>query len=345
MFKQLPTPDYFDPKNAEKLYMIDYQGIEAKAYEMRRRHNVPTFASDLRSGKIVTLMPIDVQNTFCLPNGQLFVGGASGRAAVDDNIRLAQFIYREAGNIGRIIPTLDTHKRMQIFHPVMLVNSRGEHPAPYSEITVEAVEKGEWKANPEVAASEFDGNIAELQAYLMYYVRELRKKGRYALTIWPYHGILGGSSHALQALVEEAIWYHNALRGSQTKPEIKGGKILTENYSVIGPEVTKWPNGKPMVQKNVEFINNLQTSHRLIITGQAKSHCVAWTIDDLLVEINAKDPNLAKRVYLMEDCTSPVVVPGIVDHTDAANAAFKRFADAGMHIVKSTTPMSEWPDF
>ena len=88
-----------------------------------------------------------------------------------------------------------------------------------------------------------------------------------------------------------------------------------------------------MIQR---FIQELQECDRLIIAGQAKSHCVAWTVSDLLDDILAVDPQLAKKVYLLEDCTSPVVVPGVVDHTDAADAAYEWFAKAGMHIVKST---------
>ncbi len=80
----------------------------------------------------------------------------------------------------------------------------------------------------------------------------------------------------------------------------------------------------------------------VIIAGQAKSHCVAWTIDDLLNEIHASDPALARNIYLLEDCTSPVVIPGIVDYTDDADRAFQRFANVGMHIVRSTDPISSW---
>ncbi|MFQ5932855.1 MAG: isochorismatase, partial [Nitrospiraceae bacterium] len=40
---------------------------------------------------------------------------------------------------------------------------------------------------------------------------------------------------------------------------------------------------------------------------------------------------------------SPVVVPGVIDYTDQANAAFRRFADAGMHVVRSTDPIKSWP--
>jgi hypothetical protein len=32
-----------------------------------------------------------------------------------------------------------------------------------------------------------------------------------------------------------------------------------------------------------------------------------------------------------------------VDFTDQANAAFQRFADAGMHVVRSIDPIDKWP--
>jgi nicotinamidase-related amidase len=51
---------------------------------------------------------------------------------------------------------------------------------------------------------------------------------------------------------------------------------------------------------------------------------------------------LAERTYLLEDCTSPIVVPG-VDYTDQADAAFRRYAAAGMHVVRSADPIETWP--
>jgi len=80
----------------------------------------------------------------------------------------------------------------------------------------------------------------------------------------------------------------------------------------------------------------------VIVAGQAKSHCVAWTIADLLTEIQVFDPALASKVYLLEDCTSPVVVPGVIDFTEQADAAYKRFAEAGMHLVQSTDAIADW---
>jgi nicotinamidase-related amidase len=177
------------------------------------------------------------------------------------------------------------------------------------------------------------------QQMMIHYAEELEHKGKYALTIWPYHAMLGGIGHALVPAVEEAIFFHSIARNAQPDFEIKGDKPFTENYSVIGPEVLTGPMGEALGRRNMKFIQQLQNVDRLYIAGQAKSHCVAWTVSDLLEDIQATDPDLAKKVYLLEDCTSPVVVPGVVDHTDTANEAYARFEKAGMKIVKSTDPI------
>jgi nicotinamidase-related amidase len=112
---------------------------------------------------------------------------------------------------------------------------------------------------------------------------------------------------------------------------------------MLGPEVTEGPDGEELAAKNSRLIEDLLEFDAVIVAGQAKSHCVAWTIDDLLAHDDAQVERLAERVYLLEDCSSPVVVPGVVDYTDKADAAFQRFAAAGMHVVRSTDPLGEWP--
>jgi nicotinamidase-related amidase len=119
---------------------------------------------------------------------------------------------------------------------------------------------------------------------------------------------------------------------------MKGNQPLTEHYSVLGPEVMHDAKGEIICGKNLEFIDLLLDFDRILIAGQAKSHCVAWTIRDLLDGMVARDESLVKKVYLLEDCTSPVVVPGVVDFTEQADAAFQKFAEAGMNVVKSTEP-------
>jgi nicotinamidase-related amidase len=123
---------------------------------------------------------------------------------------------------------------------------------------------------------------------------------------------------------------------------VKGENPLTEHYSMLGPEVTKGPDGELLGTRNTGLVAKLLTFDAVVVAGQAKSHCLAWTIDDLLADERAGE-RLAERTYLLEDCTSPVVVPGVVDYTDEADAAFERYRAAGMNVVRSTDPLARWP--
>ena len=96
-------------------------------------------------------------------------------------------------------------------------------------------------------------------------------------------------------------------------------------------------------EKSEKIFKKVQKYDAVIFAGQAKSHCVAWTLSDLLDQIQEYDPDLVSKVYLLEDCSSPVVVPGVIDYTDQADADFARFTEAGMNIVHSTEQMTNWP--
>ena len=328
----LPLPPFFDPGTVASVWRIPYEERARQARDWARQHALQSAASDAAR---TWLMLIDVQNTFCIPDFELYVGGRSGHGAVDDNVRLCEFIYRNLGKITHITATMDTHLTMQVFHAIFFVDRDGNHPAPYTDIHVSELREGRWMFNPGLAA-EFDVAPEYAQQMMIHYAGALQKSGKYALTIWPYHAMLGGIGHALVSSVAEALFFHSVARLAQTEIVTKGEAPFTENYSVIGPEVLTGPMDEPLGIHDPRFIQELQECDRLIIAGQAKSHCVAWTVSDLLDDILAANPELAKKVYLLEDCTSPVVVPGVVDHTDAADAAYEWFAKAGMHIVKST---------
>ena len=329
---QLPIPDFFDAARVGEIWKVDYAARADQARAFALQHNLkPASASRER----LSLMLIDVQNTFCTPGFELFVGGRSGNGAVEDNVRLCEFIYRNLGKLTHIIATMDTHTSQQIFHPIFFVDAQGNHPAPYTDIHVDEVQSGKWAFNPALAP-QFGIAPEYGQQMVLHYAETLKKKGKYALTIWPYHAMLGGIGHALVPAVEEAIFFHSHARVDQPHFAIKGDKPFTENYSVVGPEVLTGPMEEVLGVRDSQFIQHLQDVDKLYIAGQAKSHCVAWTVQDLLDDILATDPELAKKVYLLDDCSSAVVVPGVVDHTEAANEAYARFSKAGMHIVKST---------
>ena len=328
----LPVPAFFDRGRCSEVWRVPYQERAAAAAAWAAQHGVAPARTDRRR---VGLLLIDCQNTFCIPGYELFVGGRSGRGAVDDSARICEFIYRNLGALTEIVATLDTHTAWQVFHPVFLVNEAGEHPPPATIISAADVRAGRWRINPAAGP-------AQLQEHLRYYCETLEQRGKYQLMVWPYHAMLGGIGHALVAAIEEAVFFHSIARQSPSGFEQKGGAPLVENYSALRPEITAGADGAPLGVQNTALLERLLSWDVIVIAGQAKSHCVAWTVADLLAEMQTRDPALARKVHLLEDCSSAVVVPG-ADFTDDAEAAYARFAAAGMHRVQSTTPLADWP--
>jgi nicotinamidase-related amidase len=340
--RELPIPDHFDPARVGEVYRVDYQERARDAVEYRLRHAVAPASLD---GPTVGLLLVDVQNTFSLPGFELFVAGRSGRGAVDDAVRLSEFLYRNLASITRIHATMDTHSAFQIFHPAFLLDEEGRSPAPMTAISLEDVESGRFRVNPEASSALAFGDAAFLDRHLLHYCRLLSREGKYRLMVWPYHAILGGIGHALVSAVEEAIFFHTIARESQASFEIKGASPLTENYSALRPEVQEDEGGKPIAPRNDALLEKLLSYDALVVAGEAKSHCVSWTVSDLLAEIRRRDPGLAGKVYLLEDCTSSVVVPGVADFTEDAERAFSEFEAAGMHRVRASEPMDTWRGF
>jgi nicotinamidase-related amidase len=320
MAGELPLPPHYDPARVAEVWRVAYEERAREAEGWAREHRTAPAAEDQFR---VCLVLVDCQNTFCTPDFELVVPGAVG-----DSQRTAEFLYRNLGRITRVAPTLDTHQAAQIFHSLFLVDSKGHHPAPYTLVSVEDVERGRWRIDPTVALG-----LATSGDYLLRYVKTLAAGGKYELTIWPYHAMLGGIGHALVSAVEEAAFFHAVARRTLIHFEVKGNDPLTEHYSALGPEVdSSQTRPSALAAALLEY-------DAVVVAGQAKSHCVAWTIADLLKNF----ADLARKVYLLEDCTSPVLVPGVVDYTEEADAAFSSFADAGMHVVRSTEPMQDWP--
>lgn len=336
----LPIPTFYDPKNAGSWEYDPVQADLAKAAPVwAKKHGLKPASSDKTK---VHLLLIDVQKDFCYPKGTLYVSGRSGQGAVDDSKKISEFIYRNLGRVTDITCTLDTHFRYQIFFPSFWQGKDGGPLGPFRFIESEEIKSGAVKPNAAAASFICNGNYGWLMKYVEHYAKSLEKAGKYKLYLWPYHCILGTTGHALVGVIEEARAFHCFTRQTASLCEVKGGNFLTENYSVLSPEVLVDQNQKPIAQRNVKFIKTLLESDAVVIAGQAASHCVKSSIDDLLDAINAQDPKLAKKVYILRDCMSAVVVPGGPDFTKDAEDALKKFEDAGMHVVDSTKPMDEW---
>lgn len=345
--RSLPEPSFFDPRNASLwAYRPDAQRIFDEAQIWRVARGVKPAGADRTK---VQLLLIDVQKDFCFPEGTLYVGGRSGSGAIDDNNRIARFVYRNLGAITDITCTLDTHFPYQIFFPSFWQDEAGAPVTAHREISTDDIRSGRLKPTPAIAHWLCNGNYAWLMRQVEFYCNELEKAGKYKLYLWPPHCLLGGDGHTLAGLIQEARLFHSFARGSKSWVEVKGGNALTENYSVLSPEVLMRHDGRPLAQRNTQFIKTLLDADAVVIAGQASSHCVKSSIEDLLTEIKSQDESLAKKVYILRDCMSSVAVPDpsgsgfLFDFTPQADAALDRFAREGMNVVLSTDPIESWP--
>ncbi len=345
---EMDLPPWWDPGQVDKMFRyIPYEQREEEALSWRKQFEVSLAATD--SFRLAVL-PIDMQNTFIDPLAQLFVAGRSGRGSIDDTRRAGEWVLRNGRVITTIAPTMDTHMRAQIFCRSTYIGPDGKYPPPNTPLQLADFENGKWDINPAICASYGNPNgLAWLKAYVLHYLRTLSEQGKYNLMVWAYHAMLGGLEHALVPAAHEVFWWHNCLRDAATDFQIKGGNRLSENYSIVRPEILVDHLGRSIAQRNEKLLKALFEHDMVVIFGQAKSHCVAWTIQDILETILKIDRKLAEKIYLVEDLTSSVVIRDaggeiipFLDFTEQGDAAFKRFADAGMHRVQSTVPIKDW---
>ncbi len=348
MANQAPIPSFFNPDNAANWnYRPSERDLFVAAQEYRKVNGIKVSMTDRLK---VHFLGIDLQKDFCFPEGTLFVGGRSGTGAIDDSRRIAEFLYRNLSVISRTTMTMDSHFPFQIFFSSFWVDQDRQPVPPFTVISVNDVRFGKYQPNPAIAAWLSNGNYSWLRKQVEYYCNELERAGKYQLYLWPEHTMMGSDGYSLVGVIQEARMFQAYVRQIQAKIEVKGGNELTENYSVLGPEVTTRFDGKPLAQKNARFVRTLLDSDRVIIAGQAASHCVKSSIDDLLEDIQKQDPELARKVYVLVDCMSSVTIPDgqggfIVDFTSQMDDSFQRYADSGMNLVKSTDLIEDWPGF
>lgn len=267
------------------------------------------------------LLVIDAQIGFCQSGAGLYVPGAE-----KDVQRLTEFVYRNAQSLGKLFFSLNTHHVFQIFYPSFWKDVQGQAPAPFTLITAEAVAAGRWQplCSQELAVD---------------YLRRLEADGKYSLCLWPYHTMLGSVDHALQPVLFECAVYHALAASSEPEYIVKGEQPLTENYSVFTPEVRELSQGKDTVKVGVfnqELVEGLANFERIFIAGEASSHCVKATVEDLTEALRKLNPDLVKKIHLLADCMSPVSATPDIDFPALAREALQGFAEAGLQVVKST---------
>lgn len=254
----------------------------------------------------VLFLAIDVQQDF-MDNGALGVPGAHG-----DVERMTQFIYNNMEKITKIAVSIDTHIPQQIFHACWWVDANGNHPDPGTMITLADLDAGKYL--PIILPSKSRD-----------YVEHLESDGKKTLVVWPYHCLQGTTGCALENQFANMVYFHSVAKKSSTLRLVKGTDPLSEMYGIIKPEY----DTKNFI--NLDFLNKLEQYDKIVIAGEAKSHCVLESIKQIL-EYYANRPEITKRVYILEDCMSSI--GGFENETEATFEDFKKTYH--VNIVKST---------
>lgn len=229
---------------------------------------------------------IDGQNDFVDPNGSLYVKGG------EQNIgRVAKMIERLTPKINDIHLTMDSHRKVDISHPMWWVDENGRHPSPFTMITPSDVRDGKWRPY-----------VMSAKKRSLEYLEALAATKRYPHVIWPEHCLIGDPGHNIHPTLSAAVHGWEQKRFALSDVVTKGSNPWTEHFSAVQAEVPD--PSDPSTQVNRHLIDSLEEADLVICAGEALSHCVANTFRDIIK--NFRDPAAVKKLVLMTDGSSPV---------------------------------------
>jgi len=244
------------------------------------------------------LLVIDPQNDFCDQPPELHPTRNDGRriapslavtGAHQDMLRLAAWLGQNLTNLDAVTVTLDHHHRLDIAHPGFWRTRTGEAVAPFTQITAASLAAGDFVPAPGL-------DKARAQAYL----EALEATGRFVHMVWPVHCQIGTWGQCVHAALQEALDAWEDRTGRRVDHVLKGENPWTEHYSAMQAEIPD-PHDEA-TGLNRRLLARLARAERVLIAGEAGSHCVRATVEHLVENW----PHAADRLVLVEDAISPV---------------------------------------
>jgi nicotinamidase-related amidase len=252
---------------------------------------------------------IDPQNDFCdIPAAALPVPGADA-----DMRRLAAFLAEAGAAITQLIVTLDSHPTVAIERTSFWKSANGAAVAPFTSITAQ-----------DVLARRYLPHDSALLPEVLRYLTALEATGHHTLIVWPVHCVIGTWGHTLQSSIAQALatWEQSSHRNALKI--LKGQNPLTEQYSAVRAEVPRAEDST--TQTNQILVQAARpTEGLLFVGGEALSHCVAATMNDLFAEMTLGERG---RVILLKECMSPVAGFGPDFLTEAARRGARVLSNA-----------------
>jgi nicotinamidase-related amidase len=262
------------------------------------------------------LIVIDPQNDFMdIPNAALPVAGA-----VADMERLVKLIARVGHKLEDIHVTLDSHRTNDVAHPGFWKDANGKRPNPFTIISHDDIKNGIWEPrNP------------AFRKRMLNYTAALAANGKFLLMVWPEHCRIGSWGTQVYPPLFEALSDWERQENATVDYVTKGTSIFTEHYGALMAEVPDPEDAS--TQLNGDFIAVLQEADIIGIAGEASSHCVKATIEQIVTNIGAQ--HLGK-IQILTDCMSPVPqTPGAPDFPAIAQSFLKDMERQGLVLTTS----------
>ena len=231
----------------------------------------------------IGLVIIDIQRDFVDPKR----GALPVKGAVKDVQKIIRFIYENLEDIYGIYISMDTHYYDSIFHPYMWKKPNGEDVEPFTEITLEKINKHEI--------------IPLFKKEQIEYVKRLEEETGNKLTIWPYHCLHGTDGWLIEKQLNNMLLFFERAKGTNINKIIKCTERFTEMVGAIRPEVTT----SETRFFDMAWIYELKNYKEIYICGESKDWGLYETVYQLC-DMYSGDKNITKKINVMMNCCSAV---------------------------------------
>lgn len=238
----------------------------------------------------VDLLVIDPNKDFLdITGSALPVTGAN-----KDMDRVASLIKRVGRRLNDIRVTLDSHRTIDVGHSPYWVDRDGNHPAPFTLIPGADIEAGILvPCNPAWLQDQIDS------------AKRREAAGKKTNMVWPTHCLIGSVGWTVHDNLFDALKEWESREIADVDYVTKGSYPHREHYGALMAED---PDPRePDTALNTSFLAKVQAADIVGITGEALSHCVMETINQIAQNIGQEH---IKKFHILTDCSSPVAKVG-----------------------------------
>lgn len=270
----------------------------------------------------VDVLIVDPQNDFtCEDDGHGNKGALYVPGAEEDMRRLSRFIRRTGPRLNDIKITMDAHRSLGIERPGWWVRESDRAPtAPFTCLgihpdgrrVVRYIPGKGPNANMFGMVPTEESYTTRMPSYLHQggptgkgsfgYLEALAARKRYPHFVWPAHCVIGSWGFGIFPELHAAVTEWEREQVAIATIVTKGSNPSTEHFSAVGAEVED--PSDPSTRINMDFIRSLEEADKVVLTGEALSHCVASTVRGIAE--NFSDPRYIEKLVLFTDCTSNV---------------------------------------